>query len=76
MTPGNYLSILRHLNKQKAKVHLTLMPNINVEVKEETLKAVRIQAAVQGVSQREWVEKTLESAVNEDVRELLQQEAR
>jgi len=49
------------------------MPNINVEVKEETLKAVRIQAAVQGVSQREWVEKTLESAVNEEVKTLVQE---
>ena len=49
------------------------MPNINVEVKEETLKAVRIQAAVQGVSQREWAEKTLESAVNEEVKTLVQE---
>jgi len=52
------------------------MPNINVEVKEETLKAVRIQAAVQGVSQREWVERTLESALDDEVKTLLAQEAR
>ena len=42
------------------------MPNLNVEAKEETMKAVRIQAAVQGVSQREWVERTIESAVNDE----------
>ena len=52
------------------------MPNINVEVKEETLKAVRVQAAFEGVSQREWIEKTLESAVNAEVKTLLQQEQR
>jgi predicted HicB family RNase H-like nuclease len=52
------------------------MPNLNVEVKEETMKAVRVQAAFEGVSQREWVERTLELAVNDEVKSLLQQEAR
>jgi len=48
------------------------MPNLNVEVKEETMKAVCVQAAYEGVSQREWVE-TLESAVNDEVKTLLQE---
>jgi len=52
------------------------MPHINIEVKKETLQAVRVQAAVQGVSQREWVERTLESALDDEVKTLLQQEAR
>jgi hypothetical protein len=43
------------------------MPNINVEVSEELLKAVRLTCVHEGVTQRDWIARVLGEAVEEGV---------
>ena len=40
-----------------------LVPNLNVEISDELLKAIRIRCAEQDVSQKDWVPRALAAAL-------------
>jgi plasmid stability protein len=42
---------------------ITTMPNLNIPVSDELLRAIRVKAAAEDLSRRDWVKKQLRDAL-------------